>query len=62
MQSSPVRAKRVAIFGPKKIDEIGNQRVGMIPVARRIVGPTIHIGHLMYEFFVFVFMGSVVLV
>lgn len=52
MQSSPVNDKRLAIFGPKKIDETGNQRVGTIPVARRIDGPISHIGHLMYPTFV----------
>lgn len=47
MQSRPVRAKRLAMFGPKKMDEIGNQRVGTIPVAKRSKGPTSHMGHLM---------------
>lgn len=62
MQSRPVRAKSVAIFVPRKIDESGNQRVGIIPVARRIDGPTSHIGHLMYAFFEYVFVVVVVLV
>ncbi|MFS7924926.1 hypothetical protein Hanom_Chr03g00278341 [Helianthus anomalus] len=59
MQSSPVNDSKLAIFGPKKTEEIGNQRVGTIPVANRINGPISHIGHLIYPTFVTGFVSVV---
>ena len=46
MQSSPTSESRLAILGPRKIDDIGSHRVGTIPVAKRQAGPRIHNGHL----------------
>ena len=47
MQSSPVKESRLAMLGPRKMDDMGSHRVGTMPVARR-GGPTSHIGHLRY--------------
>lgn len=45
MQSSPTKESRLAMLGPRKMDDMGSQRVGTIPVARRQAGPRIHNGH-----------------
>lgn len=41
-QSSPVRERRLAMLGPRKIDETGSHKVGTTPVIRRRAGPRIH--------------------
>lgn len=48
MKSSPINESRLTILGPRNMEEIGNHRVGTMPVTRRSDGPNIHIGHLRY--------------
>ncbi|CAK9159387.1 unnamed protein product [Ilex paraguariensis] len=49
MQSSPVDERRLAMVGPRKMEDMGNHEVGTIHVARRIEGPRSHIGHLKFS-------------
>lgn len=48
MQSSPVRERRLAMLGPRKIDDIGSHKVGTTPVTKRSAGPRSHRGRLRY--------------